>query len=357
MKKAFPILLISLFTFFLACTDQETKEDITAADKVVQAYFEEHELPGMSVSVYRDGGIIWSQGFGFQDVENQVAINPATTLFRIGSVSKTFTSAGAGILFAQGKLDLLQPVQVYVPDFPEKKYEITVEQVAGHIAGIRHYRGSEFMSSKKYSSITEGLKFFKDDTLLFEPATDYSYSSYGWNLISAVIEGASGKEFLPFMQEDIFKRLNLENTMPDFAEQEIPNRTKFYDYIDSVNVESPYVDNSYKWAGGGFLSTTEDMARFGAAYFTDDFLNKEIRDRFMAPLQTSDGESTGYGIGWSTFIDSEGDEWKGHSGGSVGGSTMFLMHPDNEVVIAFAINRSGAAMADLRDDLAKIFID
>jgi len=323
-------------------------------------YYEDQNIPGMSVSVYRDGEIIWSKGYGYMDVEQQIPVDPQSTLFRIGSVSKTYTAAGAGLLYQQGKLNFSQPVQTYVPDFPEKEYEITVEQVAGHIAGIRHYRGQEFMSDIKYSSVTEGLEFFKDDSLLFEPGTDYSYSSYGWNLLSAVMEGASGEEFLPFMQEQVFGRLGLTNTMPDHADQDIPNRTLFYEYNDSTetNVEAPYVDNSYKWAGGGFLSTTEDMIRFGEAHLSNEFLNNETLDRLMNPLQTSDGESTGYGIGWSTFIDSQGTEWKGHSGGSVGGSTMFYLHRENGVVIAFAINRSGAGdMRGLRDKLGILFID
>lgn len=360
MKKSLSALLLILFSFSQACTvDTETQEDIAAAEEVVQSYYEEHNIPGMSVSVYREGDIIWSQGFGYMDVENEVPVDPRTTLFRIGSVSKTYTATGAGLLYQEGKLDPDQSVQTYVPDFPEKQYEITVEQVAGHIAGIRHYRGNEFMSDKIYTSITEGLEIFKDDTLLFEPGTDYSYSSYGWNLISAVIEGASGQKFLPFMTDEVFGPLNMPNTMPDYANQDIPNRTLFYEYNDSTdtNEEAPYVDNSYKWAGGGFLSTTEDMTHFGKAHLSAGFLDQKTLDRFMAPLQTSDGESTGYGFGWSTIIDSEGNEWKGHSGGSVGGSTMFLLHRENEVVIAFAINRSGAPMANLRDELAKIFID
>lgn len=358
MNKFFSIILF-LLVFSQACTvDKNTQEDISAAEQVVQSYYQEHEIPGMSVSVYRDGEVIWSKGYGYMDVEDQVPIDPASTLFRIGSVSKTYTASGAALLYQEGKLDPNEPVQTYVPDFPEKENEITVEQVAGHIAGIRHYRGDEFMSDKKYTSVTEGLDIFKNDTLLFEPGTDYSYSSYGWNLISAVMEDVSGQEFLPFMKTQVFDRLNLTNTMPDHADQDIPNRTLFYLYDDSTesNEVAPYVDNSYKWAGGGFLSTTEDMIQFGEAHLSDDYLTTETLDRFMAPLQTSDGESTGYGFGWSTFIDSEGNEWKGHSGGSVGGSTMFFLNRENAVVVAFAINRSGAPMADLRDELAKIFI-
>lgn len=333
------------------------QEDIAEAERVVKSYYNEHDIPGMSVSVYRDGEIIWSRGFGFMDLTTRLPVDPDETLFRIGSVSKTYTAAAVGVLVQRGKMDLEESIHTYVPNFPKKNYDFTVEQVAGHLAGIRHYRDDEFMSDVRYNTVTAGLEIFKEDTLLFEPGTSYSYSSYGWNLVSAAIEGASGEEFLSFMETDVFQPLEMDNTMPDYAYREIPNRTKFYIYEDGENQEAPYVDNSYKWAGGGFLSTTEDMIKFGEAHLSTDFLNQETLDRLMKPLKTDDGETTNYGIGWSTMEMPDGTIWKGHSGGSVGGSTMFLMHLENKVIIAFAINRSSAPLNELRNELAKIFIE
>lgn len=142
--------------------------------------------------------MIWSKGFGYADIENQIPVDPSLTKFRIGSVSKTLTAAAMGDLMKKDRLDPDTIVQTYVPDFPKKEYEITVRQVAGHTAGIRHYRGIEFMSSKLFKTVDEGRAIFEDDPLLFEPGTQYSYSSYGWNLISAVIEGASEEDFLGY---------------------------------------------------------------------------------------------------------------------------------------------------------------
>lgn len=349
--------LIAAQPLFSQSSNVIKKTDIEEAGRVVEAFYAENRIPGMSISVYRDGDMIWSEGFGYTDLENGISVDPSATLFRIGSVSKTFTAAAVGLLMEQGTLDLEQPVQSYVPGFPSKQYPVTVEQIAGHIGGIRHYRGDEMMSGKRYNSIDEGLRIFSGDTLLFEPGTSYSYSSYGWNLISAVVEGASGEDFLSFMETDVFQQLNMDHTMPDYAYREIPDRTRFYTFEEGQNKEAPYVDNSYKWAGGGFLSTTEDMIRFGEAHLSAGFLEQQTLGRLMQPLETADGESTGYGIGWATIKDPEGNIWKGHSGGSVGGSTMFMMHPDKDVIIAFAINRSDVAMTDLRDELALIFID
>lgn len=119
-------------------------------------------------------------------------VNPAKTLFRIGSVAKSMTAYAAAQLFDTGKLDIDAPVQKYVPDFPEKQSVITSRQLLGHLSGIRHYGRDEFVSRVHYENVNAGLVIFKDDLLLSAPGEAYSYSSYGYNLLSAVIESAAG---------------------------------------------------------------------------------------------------------------------------------------------------------------------
>lgn len=345
------LLLLLLVPSLIFAQDLELK--IAKADSLVSAYMESKNLPGMAVSVYMGDGMIWSKGFGYADVESQTPVNPSLSKFRIGSVSKTLTATALGVLIQEGKLNPDAVVQTYVPEFPEKKYPITVRQVAGHIAGIRHYNGNEFMSDKLYKTVDEGLTIFQNDPLLFEPGTQYSYSSYGWNLISAVIEGASGKEFLPYMKEEVFDPLNMNNTVPEWSNKKISNLVSFY---DQENREADFVDNSYKWAGGGFVGTTEDLIRFGVAMFDYDYLNEEAQEELMYPQQTSDGESTNYGMGWRVW-QNNGLYWVGHSGGSVGGSTMFLLNKQHRMVIAYTINRSSAGFERLHFKLSDIFLD
>ncbi|MGW8283054.1 MAG: serine hydrolase domain-containing protein, partial [Gemmatimonadota bacterium] len=141
----------------------------------------ERGVPGLSAAVGIDGRIVFAEGFGWADLENR---SPATaaTKFRIGSVSKPLTAAAIGILVERGKLDLDTAVQAYVPDFPDKRWPVTSRLVAGHLAGIRHYDGEEFLSTRRYETVSEGLEIFADDPLLFEPGERFQYSSYGWNL-------------------------------------------------------------------------------------------------------------------------------------------------------------------------------
>ena len=303
-------------------------------------------VPGMQIAVAIDGKLVWSEAFGYADVEHHIPVT-RTTLFRIGSVSKPLSAAAVALLVEQGKLDLDAPVQRYVPSFPRKPWPITTRELAGHLAGIRHYRGNEFALNRHFASVTDGLVIFENDSLLFEPGTQFAYSSYGWNLVSAVVEGASGEPFLAYMSRYVLRPLGLDHTAPDRTDSLIPDRTWFYD-ADSTGTSftlSPYVDNSYKWAGGGFLSTAEDLVRFGSAFLKPGFVHQETLDLLFTSQRTRDGAPTGYGVGRWVSTDTLGHRWVYHGGGSVGGTTAFGMDRDSRIVVAITSNLTNAPLA------------
>jgi CubicO group peptidase (beta-lactamase class C family) len=304
--------------------------------------------PGAAICVRKDGRVVWSEGFGFADLEQQVPVTTQTR-FRIGSVSKPVTSAALGLLSEAGKLDWDAPVQRYVPSFPVKRYPITVRQVAGHLAGIRHYKEGEFENQKHYDTVLEGLTIFENDSLLFEPGTRFEYSSYGWNLLSAVVEGASGRSFLGFMQQRVFGPAGMSHTIADFPDSIIPARARFYTRTDSVGpvVNAPYVDNSYKWAGGGFLSTAEDLAQFGQQMLDGRLLHPATVALLWTSQHTADGKATDYGIGWDVEQDSAGHRRISHSGGSVGGTARLVIYPDERLIVAVLVNSDRTFIAAL----------
>ena len=354
MKKLLPTILI--FFVPILSWGQISPTLSAKADSLIEAFVGSKQLPGMSVSVSKNGELIYSKGFGYSDMETQTSVNPAETKFRIGSVSKTLTAAALGELMEDDKLDPDAEIQTYVADFPTKRWPISVRQVAGHTAGIRHYRGLEFMSDKLYKTVDEGLDIFEDDSLLFEPGTQYSYSSYGYNLISAVVEGASGEEFLPFIQREVFAALDMRNTVPEWSNREIPNLTTYYVFNGDSNEVAPFVDNSYKWAGGGFVGTTEDLIKFGEAYLDYNYQPEEVHQELMTAQTLRNGESTNYGMAWVT-LPHNGDTWYGHSGGSVGGTTMFVINKEHDMVIALTINRSSAGIDGIHFDIADVFLE
>jgi CubicO group peptidase (beta-lactamase class C family) len=288
-----------------------------------------------------DGQIVYSEGFGYADLEQRVPAWP-TTKFRIGSVSKPLTAVALVQMVEQGKIDLDAPVQKYVPSFPDKGALITLRMLAGHLAGIRHYKDDEFTISKHYDRVVDGLKIFADDPLVSPPGKEFHYSSYGFNLVSAAIESASGETFLPYMHAHVFGPLGMRNTVADQPSEIIAERARFYDKPkDQPEQNAPYVDNSYKWAGGGFLSTSEDLTQFGSALLQPGFLKPESLRLLFTSQKTTEGKETGYGMGWFVGKSKSGHRIFQHSGGSVGGSSQLILYPDAHVVVAMICNFGG----------------
>ncbi len=300
------------------------------------------KVPGMSVAVAIDGKVVWSEGFGLADVENGVRVTPSTKL-RIGSVSKPITTAAVALLVQSGKLDLDARVQEYVPSFPVKAHPVTPRQLAGHLGGIRHYAGDEMLSMQPYRTVTDGLAMFRDDSLIFPPGTRYSYSSHGFNLLSAVVEGASGEPFLGFVRRNVLHPLGMRSTIAEHPDSVIEHRARYY--VRATNgslLNAPYVDNSYKWAGGGFISTPEDLVRLGSALLQPGFLKEESRSLLFTSQRTSDGKETGYGIGWRVDTDSLLGRTLSHGGGSVGANAYLVMYSERRIVVAMLANTNSS---------------
>ena len=304
--------------------------------------------PGVSIAVAVDGKVVWAEGFGLADLEQCVPVMPRTK-FIIGSTSKPLTAVGAALLFDQGRLDLDAPVQKYVPQFPDKGYVITTRELLGHLGGIRTYSPEEESrpDCEVYHSVSQSLKRFKDDPLSVPPGTKWRYSTYGYVLVSAVIEGASGQDFLTFVHDKVFLPMGMNNTMGDEPEKIIPNRARGYSVrADGSYYNAPHEEVSYKWAGGGFLSTAEDLVRFGSALLHAGFLRQETLEMMFSPQKLTNGEKTHYGLGWSLHEPGErsAERWHEHGGGVSGSSSSLIIYPEQRVVVAWLQNSN-----DFRD--------
>jgi CubicO group peptidase (beta-lactamase class C family) len=302
------------------------------------------EIPAVQVAVAVDGKLVWSEAFGHADLARRIRTTNHT-MFRIGSVSKPLTAYAVALLVADGKLDLDAPVQKYVPSFPAKEWPVTPRQLAGHLGGVRGYIKDyeENRSTKGYPTVTSGLAIFAADPLLFEPGSKFSYSTYGFSLLSAAIEGASGMNFPAYLQKNVFGPLGLRHTSIDLVGRRIADRAQVYEPVAEKLEIAPKADNSYKWAGGGLLSTAEDLVRFGSAHLEPSRLSRASLDLLFTSQRTAGGEETGYGIGWYTGTDEHGHRVVSHAGSAVGGSAMFVVDRDSRVVFAMLLNVTGTA--------------
>ena len=333
-------ILIFLFILAVGGKYNSGNSPDNRAERMIQRFMKSNKIPGLSVTVGRKGEIVWSKGFGLADIEQNIPATPKTR-FRIGSVSKTVPSAAVGRLLDQGKLDLDAPIQKYVHTFPVKKWPITTRQTMGHLAGIRHYRGQEMLSNIFYPDVASGLEIFNDDTLLHEPGSKFRYSSYGWNLVSAVVEGASGIGFLAYMEDSVFTSLGLETLMAEHRDSTLSPIASFYHIKNGTPILAPKVDNSYKWAGGGYVGTSTDMVNFIHGLNHSTFISDNSLMELQKPLHLNNGKSTNYGLGWVTQKDFWRNKIVGHSGGSTGGRAMLIHYPEEDVTVAILVNSGG----------------
>jgi CubicO group peptidase (beta-lactamase class C family) len=287
------------------------------------------------------GVVLWSEGFGVADRRNGAHATPET-LFRVGSVSKLLTAAALMRLVDARAVDLDASIRAYVGFIPTHWPDVTLRQLAGHTAGVRHYRGSEFFSRTEYPTLQEAADIFIADSLLFPPGSRYAYSSYGYNLLGAVLESVTGEPFPWLLQRLVLAPLGMTHTVPDSFGVMIPGRAALYS-IGRDSVTDASTDNlSSRWPSGGYLSSTEDLARFGAGVMESGFLTAGSLDVMFGSQWLTSGDSTSVGIGWRLGVDAEGRRYMHHGGSSNGGSAFLLIVPEAGLVVAMAANALGS---------------
>ncbi|HZF65822.1 MAG TPA: serine hydrolase domain-containing protein [Chitinophagaceae bacterium] len=338
-------------------TSGHHKSAINNASRFIRDLQKRLGIPGISICVGNRKQVLWAAAFGMADLENNTPVT-LRSKFRIGSVSKCLTSLAVGKLYGQGKLAMDTPIQTYVPHFPAKKYPLTIRQLAGHTAGIRHYRADDPQYPVRFKSVSEGLRIFQNDTLLFEPGTAYSYSTYAYTLISAAVEGVSNTPFTRYMEQEILSPLGMNNTIPDYPDSIVTNRVRFYDDYGSGLVNALLVDNSYKWAGGGYLSTPSDLVIMGRELLSPKLLSPEVIKMLTTPQRLKSGTQTIVGIAWRIEVDSKGRRIVHHGGTIEGGRTFVIIFPEQDLIIAVCANKNVGGGIDKKEmeTIADIFL-
>lgn len=344
------LLFFALLSFFAPALAQTTGPLPSAAVARIEAAIQEEMkrqgIPGMSVAVVTEHQLRWASGYGLADVENNVPAT-AATVYRLASISKPITATAVMQLAEKGKIDLDAPIQKYVPGFPRKPWPVTARQLLGHLGGIRHYRGSEMGSTRHYTDLTAPLAVFQNDPLLHEPGTKYTYTTYGYNLLGAAVEGASGQGFADYMRDHIFRPAGMSTIRVDDVFAIIPRRAQGYRKAEDGRLQnSGLADTSNKIPGGGFASTVEDLAQFAIALQTDRLVRADTRARMFTPQKTKDGSPTTYGLGWGISAR-DGERAIAHSGGQQRVSTLLYMRPEDRAAVVLMANLEGAALSNL----------
>jgi CubicO group peptidase (beta-lactamase class C family) len=332
----------------------------------------DNDLPGISVAVAVDGEIVFSEGVGYAELDNRT---PATgrTVHNVGSVSKVLSVVGLMQLVEQGKVDLDATIQTYLPYYPEKASPITVRQILTHTSGTRHYNGVEFgpyglLRLRHYDDFEEATRLWRDDPLVFEPGTFWMYSSHAHNLQHGIVEAASGVAFEEYLKRHVFEPAGMMATQFDVPARVVQNRGHGYGRDDRGRFVHPVPeDPSYKYAGGGIISSVEDLVRLGIALNEGRLLRPETMAEMYRPQidaavmqYVPDDEPVPLGheqaLAWYIRTDPAGRRYPSHTG-TVKGTRSFLGNfVEHDVVVALQVNALPFNSARYGEAIAQMFL-
>jgi CubicO group peptidase (beta-lactamase class C family) len=352
------ILILSCCTAFADAQGVDSR--LEAFRKFATVQMKENQVPGMTIGYIQWGNegedIVWIEAFGYSDLENQVPAR-LNSGYRLGSVSKPMTAAAVLLLAEQGKIDLDAEVQKYVPYFPKKKWPVTVRQVLGHIGGISHYKDYKVEGRiKEHKNTREAIAIFENFDLVAEPGTKYSYSSYGYNLLAAVVEGASGMTFGNFMEQNIWKPLDMNETRLDDPTDLISNRVRGYRIMEGNIKNSEFVDMSSRLGGGGTRSTVPDLLRFAKGLIEGKILSSNSLSLMYSSMETKDRRFTDYSTGWGTRA-LNGHFMLRHTGSQQETATVLLIFPVLKLAIACAQNQEDVGASLFAQRLYELLTD
>ena len=311
-------------------------QSTVAADSFA-ALVDREPVGGAAIAVVVDGELAWSTSLGMADVESGRAVGPDTR-FRTGSVSKVFTALAVLRLHDAGGIELAADVRALVPAAAHHPWPITVRQLAGHLGGIRHYRSAEeYLNTRRYERLSDALGVFSGDSLVAPPGTRYAYSSYGYNLLGAAIEPATGLDYAEAVRRLVLEPLGLGSVS---AETSTPAGSLAVPYSvrDGALVPSPPFDPSDRLPSGGWTASVADLALAGYALIDPGFLSARARALVLGSQRTNAGEETGSSIGVRVGVDEAGRRILHHGGTSVGARAFLLVYPDDGVSVALLAN-------------------
>lgn len=317
---------------------------VKQAEQQLKDKMDKKIMVGVAAGMSKDGKVLWQNGAGHRDREQQQPANPEM-IHRIASISKPMTAIAILQLYEQKKLALDDPIQQYLPYFPEKKEgKITIRHLLHHISGIKAYqKRREAFSTKNYPTLRDAIAVFEKRKLANVPGEGYRYTTYGYVVLGAIIEKAAGMSYRSYMKKNVWEKAGMTHTDVEIFGKQHPNKAKLYRRDKKGNlIQDKNTDLSIKVPGGGIQSTVGDLLKFGQAIIEHKLIQPTT---FQLMIQDPGIKKRGnpYGMGWFIYgrKGEPGGRVIGHSGSQSGTSTQLLIYLDKKVVTAALCNTSG----------------
>lgn len=362
MKTLIPKVVIQ---FGVACAIASiiTTTNVYAADKkaqiekLIQKYADYGQFSG-SILVAEKGKVIFKKGYGLANMEWEVANSPITK-FRIGSLTKQFTSMLIMQLVQENKIKLNTKITEYLPEYRNDTGDkITVHHLLTHTSGIPSYTGlPNFFKdiSRIHFSVDDFTKKYCSGDLQFEPGTTFKYNNSGYFLLGNIIEKVTGDTYEKALKKRIFEPVGMINSGYDTTKSILKNRASGYEKSLDGFSNAAFLDMSLPFAAGSLYSTVEDLYLWDRALYTEKLLNNKNKAIMFTPFLQN------YAYGWGLTditIDKNEEADKvasiGHSGGINGFHSLITRIIKDQHVIIQLNNTGGASLSEMRQEITKV---
>ncbi len=319
-----------------------------------------NETAGLSAGISKDSKLLWKGAAGMMG-NSKLANSEMKS--RIASITKPMTAVAILQLHENQKLNISDPIQKYLPALLDADLgKITIKQLLNHTSGLQGYRSdAEAFNIQHFNSLDMAIDFFSYRKFISEPGKEYKYTTYGYVILGAIIERASGMTYNAYMKENIWDIAGMKNTGVEEVGVEYKNKSDLYIRLrNGVIAPSIKTDLSIKVPGGGLYSTVQDLLNFGNAILTGTLLRPSTMELMVKDNKVKSYGSP-YGMGWFIYGDEDHKNGKiiGHSGSQSGASTQFMIFLDKKMVVAVLGNTADShrRIMDLTDKLSDLGLD
>lgn len=335
-------------------SNYNSEEVVARIDSVMQLYVSKKEFEGV-VLVAKEGKPVYRNAFGLANREWSIP-NAITTKFRIGSITKPFTSVLVFQAIEKGLLRLDGKVTDYLPAYPKKAgAEISIGQLLSHTSGLIDFgevKDLEWNNERLFHSQEMMLSHFKDRSLVFSPGTDFHYSNFGYYLLKVILENVSHESYDSLLKKNILIPSGMENTSTAENKTILEDRASGYYLKNSVYLNAPPFDQSVVRGFGDIISTAADLLAFDQALYTDKLLTKKSKVLMYTP---SLPEKNNYAYGWYVKLPGKpGPNFVRHSGSINGFSTVLVRLIDDNWTIILLANRHGIQTIAISDAIKAV---
>jgi D-alanyl-D-alanine carboxypeptidase len=330
------------------------------ADKVdayVREEMKERDIPGVALTVIKNGKRIKTETFGFANLEHKVPVKPETA-FEIGSVTKQFTSAAIMLLVQDGKLSLDDKISAHLKNTPPQWSKITIRHLLTHTSGIKSYTGiDKGFEFTEHLTQEQFIKLIGTYPLEYQPGDSWKYCNTTYNLLGFIIENLSGNNYWEFLGERIFTPLGMNNTTNRNPNVIIPNRAAGYEKNKAGDMINRDYDLTDVFSAGAVVSTLADMSKWDAALNTNQILSEASKNEMWTVYKLNNGTDKSYGLGW--YVDTlDGHNNIGHSGSTSGFSASFQRFPDDKLtILIFCNSGEGGIATKLAKEIAAFYFN